>query len=89
MVGGAAYYAGKRAERGQTREEEQEYRLAELEAQAAAGQPPPAAPAAPAASGGLTNEKLAQLEQLAQLKERGVLTQEEFEAQKRALLGMS
>lgn len=81
MVGGAAYYAGKRAERGHEREEEQEYRLAELEAEAAAARPAPAAPSV------LTSETLAQLEQLAQLKERGVLTNDEFEVQKRRLLG--
>jgi hypothetical protein len=83
MVGGTAYYAGKRMQESREREEEQEYRLREVEAQQAA----PSAPA-PATSA-ITSETLAQLEQLAQLKERGVLTEDEFEVQKRRLLGTS
>jgi hypothetical protein len=87
VVGGVAYHAGKRRQQGMEREEEQEYRLQELEAQQAPPQqyaPPPPAPAAPAA---ISNEALAQLEQLAGLKERGVISEEEFEVQKRRLLG--
>ena len=38
------------------------------------------------ASGGLTDETMEQLRKLAQLKEEGVLTQEEFDQQKRILL---
>lgn len=45
----------------------------------------PAAPAAPA--GGLSDAGIAQLKELAQLKEAGVLTQDEFDAQKAQLLG--
>ena len=90
MVGGAAYYAGKKGQQASQREQEQEYRLAELEAQQQPQYqaPPPPAPAA-AAPTGLTNEAMAQLQQLAQLKESGVLTEEEFEVQKRRLLGTS
>jgi Short C-terminal domain len=83
MVGGTAYYAGKRMQESREREEEQEYRLREVEARQAA----PSAPA-PGTSA-ITSETLAQLEQLAQLKERGVLTEDEFEVQKRRLLGTS
>ena len=88
VVGGTAYYAGKRAQQGQSREDEQEYRLQELEAQqtAAPAPPPPAAAPAPASTG-ISNEAIAQLQQLATLKEQGVLTDEEFEVQKRRLLG--
>jgi Short C-terminal domain len=82
MVGGTAYYAGKRMQESRDREEEQEYRLQDLEAREAA-------PAAPPQPGGISSESLAQLEQLAQLKERGVLTEDEFEVQKRRLLGTS
>lgn len=48
--------------------------------------PPPqaAAPAAPAES---VDDKLAQLERLGQLKAQGILTEEEFAAQKAAILG--
>jgi hypothetical protein len=45
----------------------------------------PPAPAAPA--GGLSDAAIAQLEELAQLKDAAVLTQEEFDEQKRQLLG--
>ena len=83
MVGGTAYYAGKRMQESQEREAEQQYRLEELEAREAAAAGPQPRP------GGITTEALAQLEQLAQLKERGVLTEDEFDLQKRRLLGMS
>jgi hypothetical protein len=46
--------------------------------------PPQPAPAAPAASGGSTVE---QLKELAELKDQGILTEEEFAAQKAKLLG--
>jgi hypothetical protein len=96
MVGGAAYYAGKKVESGHEREAEQEARLADLESQQQAGQyqaPPPQyappAPAAPAAPAAMSPEAVQQLQQLAALKEQGILTQEEFDQQKRRLLGIS
>jgi hypothetical protein len=48
--------------------------------------PPPAAPAAPAAA---APDPIAQLKQLAELKQQGILTEEEFAAQKARILGMS
>jgi BMFP domain-containing protein YqiC len=83
MVGGTAYVAGKHVQQGREREAEQEARLQELEAQLAA--PPPAAAAA--APGAVSSDAIEQLKQLAQLKDQGVLTEEEFEVQKRRLLG--
>ena len=62
MVGGTAYYAGKKVAQG--REQQQ---------------------AAPAR--GLSEASIAQLKELAQLKDAGVLTQAEFDAQKAQLLG--
>jgi hypothetical protein len=56
------------------------------QAVAAAPPPPAPAPAAPAA-GGLTDEAIAKLKELAALKEQGILTEEEFAAQKAAILG--
>jgi hypothetical protein len=47
-------------------------------------QPAPPPPPAPAES---TDDKLAQLERLGQLKAQGILTEEEFAAQKAAILG--
>ena len=48
---------------------------------------PPAEPAAEAAPGGMTPEAIEQLKQLAQLKDQGILTEEEFTAQKAKILG--
>ena len=97
MVGGAAYYGGKRHQQGQDRESDQEARLQELEAQQQSAPPPqqyepppqqyappPAAAAAPA---GMSDSTIEQLTKLGQLHESGVLTDDEFEQQKRRLLG--
>jgi hypothetical protein len=87
VVGGAAYHAGKRVQQGREAEYEQDERLAALESQqAAAAYAPPPAAAAPAA-GGISSDAIAKLEQLAQLKDSGVISEEEFDVQKRRLLG--
>ena len=84
MVGGVAYHAGKRSQQGQEEDYDRDARIAELEAQQAANAPAAApAPAAPQV------DMVEQLEKLAQLKDQGVLTQEEFDAQKQKLLGAS
>ena len=49
--------------------------------------PPPPEAAAPAPSGATTDDKLAQLKQLGELRESGVLTDAEFEATKLKILG--
>jgi len=92
MVGGAGYVAGKHAAQGAQRESDQEARIQELEAQQYAAPPPqqayappPPAPAPAPAVGGA--DMIAQLEQLGRLHETGVLTDEEFAAQKAKLLG--
>ena len=86
VVGGAAYSVGKHRQAGQDEaagaEADQEARLQQLEAQQAA---PQAAPAAP--SGALDDNAIEQLQKLAELQKAGVLTQEEFDDQKRKLLG--
>ena len=81
MVGGAAYYAGKKGQEGREADAERDARIDDLEQQQA---PPPPAPA----SGG-QEDMLAQLEKLGQLKQQGILTEEEFEEQKRKLLASS
>ena len=50
--------------------------------------PPPEAPAAPAAAAptGMTDDKIATLQKLADLHKSGVLTDEEFAAQKAKIL---
>ena len=81
MVGGVAYHAGKKVQEGREEDYDQEQRIADLEAQQAANAPA-AAPAAPQVD-------IEQLEKLAQLKDQGILTQAEFDAQKQKLLGAS
>jgi hypothetical protein len=53
-------------------------------------QPPPAAPApaaaAPAAPAGITSEQMQHLKELAQLRDSGVLTEAEFQAEKQRIL---
>lgn len=100
MVGGTAYMAGKSRVRGQMREQEQEERLAQLEAEqaqaayqpgASAAPAAPATPAAPAAEpvapvppGG--GDIASKLTQLKGLLDQGILTPEEFESAKQKLL---
>jgi hypothetical protein len=79
MVGGTAYYAGKKVQEGREEDAYRDEQIAELQSQQA--------PPAPAASGGLTDDTIKQLKQLGELKEQGVLTEDEFEAQKKKLLG--
>jgi hypothetical protein len=95
VVGGAAYYAGKKGAQASAREADQEARLQEVEAQQAYGQPPPSyaqpapayAPPAPAPSaGGMSAEAMEQLQKLADLHTQGILTDAEFEVQKQKIL---
>jgi hypothetical protein len=62
---------------------------AEIAAQVAAQTAQAPAPAAPAAAPGAAaaGDTVAQLQQLAALKEQGILTEEEFAAQKAKILG--
>ena len=50
-------------------------------------QAPPPPPPPPAPAGGITDEAIEQLKQLGALKEQGILTEEEFVAQKAKILG--
>lgn len=51
-------------------------------------QPQPAPQAAPAPSAASNEDQIAELQQLAQLKDQGILTQEEFDAKKKQILGL-
>ncbi len=51
-----------------------------------ANQPEPEQPQQPAAAS--TDDQIAELEKLAQLKDQGILTQEEFDAKKKQILGL-
>jgi hypothetical protein len=80
MVGGTAYYAGKRAQENQQQDDMTEARLQQLEGQQYS--PPASAPAA----SGMSSASIEQLKELGQLKNDGILTEDEFEQQKRRLL---
>jgi hypothetical protein len=81
MIGGGAYALGKHRARNQdaeqAAEEDQDARIDDLESQQAAPAP---------AAGGVTDDLVAQLERLGKLRDENVLTDEEFEAQKKKLL---
>jgi len=76
VVGGTAYVAGKAgAKAGANQAAEQQQYAA----------PPPAAAPAPA-SGGMSEDSMAKLQQLADLHTQGILTDAEFEVQKEKIL---
>jgi hypothetical protein len=92
VVGGAAYHAGKRVQEGRDADYERDARMDELEQQQAMQQQQmmmqQQAAASPAPAGGITDDAIAQIQKLGELKSQGLITDEEFEAQKRKLLGV-
>ena len=83
VVGGAAHMGAKSAQRSDAaaqQEAAQSAQVADMQAQPAQ---PPAAPAAPPA-----DDDAAQIQKYATLKDQGLLTEEEFEAKKRQILGI-
>ncbi len=93
-VGGGAYLAGKARQRSTTereqREQDQEARISQLEAQQGPGTPAPqsAPQPAPAAGPPPAASMSDQLTRLSELHEQGVLTDAEFAAAKAKLLGI-
>lgn len=87
VSGGVARRQQARAEQAADAEAYQEMQREQQYAAAAPPPPPPPAPApAPPAAGG-AGDTIAQLKELAALKEQGILTDEEFAAQKARILG--
>jgi hypothetical protein len=84
VIGGGAYHMGKRRAESQEQDAYQDQRIGDLESQQQA--PAPAAAQAPAAAGGMSADALDRLQELAKLHEQGVLTDEEFAAQKQKIL---
>jgi hypothetical protein len=80
VAGGVAHH--------QANKQEQAAEAAAYEQQQQAGAAPAYAPAPAAAEAGVSDDTVAQLERLGKLKEEGILTDEEFAAQKAKLLGM-
>jgi Short C-terminal domain len=79
MAAGAGYMAGKHMERGREADAERDARLDDLEQE-------PAAPPPQQSPGGISDAAIAQLKQLAELHDQGILTDAEFDAQKQKLL---
>jgi membrane protease subunit (stomatin/prohibitin family) len=78
IVGGGAYYAGKRIQQGRDQNAARDQEIADLQTQQAQAAPAPA----PAS----TEDSMAKLTQLKQLLDQGVLTQSEFDQQKQKIL---
>jgi hypothetical protein len=77
----SGHMRGKQAEKAQEAADAQ----AQQQAAAAAAAAPPPPPPAPAAAGG--DDLVSKLNELAQLKAQGILSEAEFEAAKAKLLG--
>ena len=71
MVGGGAYVAGKKIQQGRDEDAAQDDPIEDQEA---------------APAGGISDSAIDQLKKLGELKEQGILTQEEFDQQKQKLL---
>lgn len=90
IAGTASTVAGGVASRREARAHQQQAQIdqqvsaALAEQQAAAAQP---APAARTPAGGLSDDSIARLQQLGDLRQQGILTDEEFEMQKAKILG--
>jgi Short C-terminal domain len=83
IAGTATAVSGRVARRQEARYAEQDYQ-AEQQMQPEATQPPPPPPPPPA--GGPSSADIERLQQLADLKNQGVLTEEEFAAEKAKVL---
>ena len=80
VVAGTAGAVRHRQDQKYAAQDQEAYDQQMAAQQAAAAQAAPAAPAQP--------DYAAELEQLAQLKAQGILTEEEFEAKKKQILGI-
>lgn len=85
VVGTASAVAGRSARRNSTKNEQAEP-TPTVEQAAVDPAPPPAEPAPAEPPGGLSEDAVRQLTQLAELHKQGVLTDEEFAAAKAPLL---
>jgi putative oligomerization/nucleic acid binding protein len=79
-VGGTAYAVGKHVQAGKEQDADQEAPPEPTEDQPAAGAPASAPP------GAIGDAAIVELQKLAELKKTGVLTQDEFDDQKRKIL---
>ena len=77
VVGGTAYYAGKKVAQGRQAEADQNAQIADLQQQQQYAAPAPAAP---------QEDSVEKLKQLKGLLDQGVLTQAEFDLEKQKIL---
>jgi Short C-terminal domain len=89
VVGGGAYAIGKHSARkeDQTNQGIEDAQQQAQQAQQMAAQAAAAPPAAAPASTGISEEDISKLKQLADLHASGVLTDAEFEQEKKEILG--
>jgi len=91
-VGGAVHETRKahaeEAELAETQAQQAQAQAAQAQAATAAPAPAEGAEAKSAPSGDLTDEQVNELERVAKLKEEGILTDEEFAAEKKKILGL-
>ncbi len=88
VVGGVAYHAGSVRAESRAREADQEARIQELEAQQYQQQAPQYQEAPPPAAAPAESDYTEELAQLAKLHEQGILTDDEFAAKKKEILGI-
>ena len=81
VVGGTAYYAGKKVSQGRQAEADQNAQIADLQAQQQQQEYAAPAPAAPT-----QEDSIEKLKQLKDLLDQGVLTQAEFDLEKQKIL---
>jgi hypothetical protein len=82
VIAGTATAVSNKVSQHQANKAYEQAEAQAYEAQQAAPPPPPPAPA------GGQDDVVAQIQQLAQLKDQGILTEEEFAAKKAQLLGI-
>jgi len=89
VVGGAAHMGAKSAQKSQAaaqQEADQNAQIAALQAQQAQAAPQQAAAAAPAAPA--EPDPAVEIQKYAAMKEQGLITEEEFAAKKKQILGI-
>ncbi len=84
VIAGTATSVSNRVSRRQYNRWAEKDEQQQAQQQQAPAAPPPSAPAATAPGG---DDRLAQLQQLGELKQQGILTDEEFAAEKARILG--
>lgn len=85
-IAGTATAVSNKVSMRQADKQQQQWANEQMAAQHAAAQPAPAPAAAPAA-GGIEQSVIDQLKELGALRDQGILTDDEFNAQKAKLLG--